>query len=516
MDKPLSSEVSKQKKYLWPDRDQLLLVPPSVHDYVGDGHFAKWLVRIIESLDLSEFCQVHEDKLDPIGRGRPAFHPSILLGVLLYGATRRVFTSRKLEEMTFSDLGARYITGNRHPDHTTLHKFRISNPEALAAVFAQVVLLCSAAGLLDLENVALDGVVINADASKYSSVKLTELEAKYNKAKARAQALIEKMAACDEIDYKQLAEEVKDAKSKEERLKEALEFLQEHNIPVPRDPSEKTDAADGDVLEKNEQGGSEGDAVRAARQALQMSQAQLAKTVGISRQRVCGWESGRYSISALFRVRLRKILDLSEELLPDLPEKIITEKHPSCIILSDFEAYWIYRPHLGYRIGYVALAAVDAKNQIILDTRLLKKNAECASFIPCLESIKQRLGSWPKIATADTGFFSHDNVRFAEEHKIDLYTPPRPQADDTKISPETQKMRDKLALPACRATYNTRSSTVEPVFGNIESNLGFRRFTCNGHARTSCEWVIMATVHNLLKLAAHATSAKLNEALGLF
>ena len=508
------TEPSQRKKYLWPNRDQLLLVPPSVHDYVGDGHFAKWLVRIIESLDLSAFCSLHEQRLDPLGRGRPPYHPSILLGVLLYGATRRVFTSRKLEEMTYSDLGTRYITGNRHPDHTTLYNFRVSNQAALESVFAQVVLLCNTAGLVDLENVALDGVVISADVSKYSSVKLTELQAKYAKAKARAQALLEKMDTAEEAEQKQLQEEAKDAKTRQERLEEALAFLRENNIPVPSSTSDTPGPSEDQA--KNEQWKLEGEAVRLGREAKQISQVQMAKVLGVSRQRIGAWESGRYSILPSFREPLRILLNLSLEALPNLPEKTIPEKFPSCIILNDFESYWTYRPHMGYRIGYVALASVDAKNQVILDTRILKKNAEGAGLVPSLESIQERMGRWPGIVTADAGFYSHDNAKFAEKQGIDFYSPPGALPAGKTPSPESQKMIDKLAIPGCKATYNTRSATVEPVFGNIESNLGFRRFTCNGYSRVSCEWLTITTVHNLLKLISSATSEKLAEVLSHF
>ena len=515
MDKPQSSKTGKhQKKYLWPDRDQMLLVPPSVHDYVGEGHFAKWLVRIIESLDLSAFCEAHEQKLDPLGRGRPAYHPSILLGVLLYGATRRVFTSRKLEEMTYSDLGARYITGNRHPDHTTFYNFRVSNLAALESVFAQVVLLCSTAGLMDLENVALDGVVINADVSKYSSVKLTELQAKYDKAKAKAQAILEKLAVADEVEQKQLEQEAKEAKTREQRLEEALVFLRENSKPVPSStPNGESDLSVSQAVPESEQWKKEGAAVRAAREKKQISQVRLAKILGVSRAGLWNWEVGGYSIKASFREPIRKLLDLSCDLLPDLlentdSEKARPEKAPSYIILGDFESYWIYRRHAGYRIGYVAMAAVDAKNQVIVDTRLLKRDAECSSFSLILQSVRDRIGTWPKIVTADAGFYSHGNAKFSEDNGIDFYSPPRTQTGK-KASPETQKMLDKLAEPAARAIYNTRSSTVEPVFGNIETNLAFRRFTCNGLAKATCEWLVMATVHNLLKLTARAAKDRL-------
>ena len=516
MDKLPSSAPSK--KYLWPDRDQLLLVPPSVHDYVGDGHFAKWLVRIIESLDLSRFCEVHEQRIDALGRGRPAYHPSTLLGVLLYGATRRIFTSRKLEEMTYSDLGARYITGNRHPDHSTLYNFRASNRGALEEVFAQVVLLCSTAGLLDLENVALDGVVISADVSKSSSVKLTELEAKYNRAKARAAALLEKMAAADEVEQKQLETEARDAKSREQRLEEALAFLRENKIPLPSAPADEAPPQEPDSSQANEQWKIEGEVIKAARKSRNISQAQMAKALGSSRPRLWAWESGNSLISARFREPLRKLLGLDHQALPDAParpDRTPPEKHPSYVILNDFESYWIYRPHKGYRIGYVAIAAVDAKNQIILDTHLLKRNDERGSLIPSLECIKERLGTWPAIVTADAGFYSHNNAKFAEDNGMDFYSPPGALQEGQTASPQSQKMLDKLALPDCKRTYNTRSSTVEPVFGNIESNLGFRRFTCNGYNRASCEWLIMATVHNLLKLAASASRERLEEPLGL-
>ncbi len=102
------------------DRDTEFLLPPSVQEWLPQAHLARYVVDVVEQLDLSALERAYA------GRGSDAYHPAMLLALLIYGYATGTFSSRKLERATYDSLALRYIACNRHPDHDTLANFRNS------------------------------------------------------------------------------------------------------------------------------------------------------------------------------------------------------------------------------------------------------------------------------------------------------------------------------------------------------------------------------------------------------
>ena len=100
------------------DRETGFLLPPSVEEWLPERHLARFVVEVIEQLDLSAFVKAYR------GSGSASYHPSMLLGLLVYGYATGVFSSRKLERATYDSVAFRFIAANDHPDHDTIAAFR--------------------------------------------------------------------------------------------------------------------------------------------------------------------------------------------------------------------------------------------------------------------------------------------------------------------------------------------------------------------------------------------------------
>ena len=146
------------------DRNTPYLLPPSVQDYVPEDHLARFVVDIVEQLDLSHLSVAYSAK------GSKPYHPAMLVALLFYGYAIGVFSSRKLEKATHDSIAFRYICGNTHADHDTIAAFRKRFLKELEALFVQILLVAEAMGLLKLGNVCLDGTKIKANASKHKAL----------------------------------------------------------------------------------------------------------------------------------------------------------------------------------------------------------------------------------------------------------------------------------------------------------------------------------------------------------
>ena len=122
------------------------------------------MVEVVDQLDLSPFIKAYR------GSGSPAHHPSVLLGLLIYGYAREVYSSRKLERATYDPVAFRFIAANDHRDHDTIATFRRRFLTEIEQLFVDVLLLARQAGILKLGTVALDGKKIHADASQHSAL----------------------------------------------------------------------------------------------------------------------------------------------------------------------------------------------------------------------------------------------------------------------------------------------------------------------------------------------------------
>jgi transposase len=146
------------------DRQTGFLLPPSVDEWLPERHLARFVVEMIDGLDLRAMIG------DYRGSGSASYHPSMLLGLLVYGYATGVFSSRKLERATYDSVAFRFIAANDHPDHDTIAAFRRRFLKEIEALFVKVLLLAREMGVLKMGTVALDGTKIHANASRHSAL----------------------------------------------------------------------------------------------------------------------------------------------------------------------------------------------------------------------------------------------------------------------------------------------------------------------------------------------------------
>ena len=169
--------------YMRGDREQLFLLPPSMLDWLEEGHLAYFLIDAVGLLDTSAFHEVHPND----GAGRAAYDPEMMLTALLYAYATGMRSSRAIEAACRQDLAFRVICVNLVPHFTTIARFRAENEGAIKAVFVEVLKLCQRAGLASLGMIAIDGTKIGSDAALDKNRDLPWVRAEIDKILAEAQ-----------------------------------------------------------------------------------------------------------------------------------------------------------------------------------------------------------------------------------------------------------------------------------------------------------------------------------------
>jgi transposase len=167
------------------DRETGYLLPPSVDEWLPERHLARFVVEVIDGLDLSAMSNSYR------GAGSASYHPALLLGLLVYGYATGVFSSRKLERATYDSVAFRFIAANDHPDHDTIATFRRRFLKEIEGLFVRVLELAREMGMLKIGTVALDGTKIHANASRHSALsyeRAGKIEAQLADLLARAEA----------------------------------------------------------------------------------------------------------------------------------------------------------------------------------------------------------------------------------------------------------------------------------------------------------------------------------------
>src|SRR5215213_1557962 len=147
------------------DREQELLLPPSLREWLPDDHFAWFVLDAVEAMDLTAFLAAYRQD----GWGRAAHDPAMMVALLLYAYAIGERSSRQIERRCHEDVAVRVITANHAPDHTTIARFRQRHEAALGALFGEVLALCAEAGIVRVEVVAIDGTKVHANASQHAT-----------------------------------------------------------------------------------------------------------------------------------------------------------------------------------------------------------------------------------------------------------------------------------------------------------------------------------------------------------
>ena len=445
-------------RFIITDRKTDYLMPPSLEDWLNQDHLARFIVEVIDGLDLSNLGRHYA------GRGSKAHHPATLLSILVYGYATGTFSSRKLERATYDSVAFRYIAAGTHPDHDTLATFRRRFLREIEALFVQVLELASEMKLLKLGTVCLDGTKIHANASRHSALSYGHIEKLEAQLKTEVQELLALAEQADKAD-------VPDGMSLPEELKRREDRL----------------ALMGVAKAKLEARAKE----RYARERTEYDEKMATR-------------------AAVDPAREKKIRGKE----PVAPEAGPRDKDQ--INLTDEESRIMPVSGGGFEQAYNAQAGVDATTMLVVATGVTQATNDKQQVVPMLETLASQTATQGKVEylIADTGYFSAHNMNACDAAQIEpliavarenhhpdwreRHTEPAP-LPATAIPAET--MAHRVKTKDGRKRYALRKQTVEPVFGIIKSVMGFRQFSLRGLDKVRGEWSLVCLAWNLKRLA---------------
>jgi transposase len=442
------------------DRQTGYLLPPSIDEWLPGRHLARFVVEVIERLDLSALVGAYR------GSGSASYHPSMLLGLLIYGYATGVFSSRKLERATYDSVAFRFIAANDHPDHDTIATFRRRFLAAIEGLFVEVLLLAREAGLLKLGTVALDGTKVHANASRHSALSYEhacKLEAQLKAEVKELMALAEAADQADVPDGMAVPEELARREERLARIAEAKATIE-------------------------------------ARAKERFAREQAAYEVKMRAREAKANKTGRRSGGRP-------------------PPPSAGPGPTDQVNLTDADSRILPAAGGGFEQAYNAQAAV-ATGSLLVVTRDVVQAAndkeQMAPTLAALAELAEALGS-PETLLADSGYFSAANVTACAKAGIaplialgrerhhrswqDRFAqaPPAPE-NPTPL----QAMAHRLASPEGRKLYALRKQTPEPVFGIIKSVMGFRQFSLRGLDKVKGEWNLVTMAWNVKRMFALA------------
>src|SRR5688572_12208548 len=439
------------------DRDTGFLLPPSVDEWLPEKHLARFVVEVIDGLDLGRMARAYR------GSGSASYHPSMLLGILVYGYATGVFSSRKLERATYDSVAFRFIAANQHPDHDTIAVFRRRFLEGITELFVQVLELAREMGLLRMGTVALDGTKIHANASRHSALSYEHAGKIEAQLKAEVADLLAKAEVADRADLPDGLSIPDELARREERLKKLAEARA--------------------TIEAR------------ARERFEREQAEY---------------------EARLAARDAKAAATGRKPRGKPPEPPVMEPRPvDQVNLTDAESRIMPVAGGGFEQCYNAQAAVAAGSLLVVATDVVQATNDKQQLAPMLgklAALPADLGK-PETLLADTGYFSAANVQACgaagieplialgrEAHHPSLSerfaaAPPAPD-DPTPV----EAMAHRLKTPEGRKLYAQRKHIPEPVFGIIKSVLGFRQFLLRGLDKVRGEWNLVTLAWNLKRM----------------
>jgi transposase len=450
------------------DREQELLLPPSLRDWLPEGHLAWFVLACVERLDLTGFYASYRAD----GHGRAAFDPAMMLTLLLYAYAIGERSSRRIERRCEEDIAFRVLAANQCPDHATIARFRVRHQIAISDLFTQVLALCAKAGLVHVGLIAVDGTKMHADAADRAKRSFADIAA-------------EILAEADEIDAAEdaahgdargdeLPPELIKPMERRERLRQAQQELEAERLaratPVPRDRPARLAMARDRLLEDW--------------RLVHRVEAEHA-----------AWRAHGVSRDGARRMGRSTT-----------PIRLATDAPAGGANTTDPDSRTLKSPR-GYLQGYNAQAVATAE-QILIAAELTNDTGDMTLLEPMVRSALDELraagvDAQPETVLADAGYWNRPQIQALAADGIQPLVPP--DADRDKPRPGRfggiyDWMRTVLATDHGGALFARRQAIIEPVFGDLKHNRGVDRFQRRGRAACRSEWRLLAATHNLLKL----------------
>ena len=443
------------QNFLSCDREQELLLPPSLREWLPEGHLAWFVLDAVAAIDLDAFYGSYRRD----GHGRAAHDPAMMVALLLYSYAVGQRSSRVIERRCEEDVASRVICANRVPDHATIARFRCRHQDALADTFTQVLGLCARAGVVSVGMVAVDGTLMAADASRAATQT-------HQSIREEVERILGQAAAIDAAEDDQFGDargdelppELADRRSRIERLRRCREQLE----------AEQANAQA--AYEENLRWRSEWEA-------------EHARKLG-----------GRKPT-------------------PPDPDALDRRKANT----TDPDSRLMCRTGRTPVQGYNA-QAVASPQQIILAAELTQATNDSGQLEPLIAQateIVARAGVEEPLETvlADGGYWNSPQIGRLREQGLQPIVPTKaagrtkPRTLSPRQGTEAQRIDRLLETPDGAALYRRRQQIIEPVFAHTKFLRRIDRFQRRGLAACRAEWRLIAATHNILKLWRLAPSA---------
>jgi len=427
------------------DPDQTLLLPPSLREWLPEGHLAFFLSDTIDAMDLSAF----EDRYGDEGPGNRAFDPRMMLKVLVYAYATGTFSSRKIATKLHEDVAYRVLGADNFPAHRTISDFRQRHLPEFRDLFVQIVQLAREVGLVKLGTVAVDGSKVRANASKHKA-----------------------------MSYARMKEE-------EERLRQEIQALlaQAKNTDAQEDERYGPDRQGTELPAELARREDRLRTIEAARQRLEARQQEIDRENG----REPGDQDRRGKPGKPFKRAFGEPEAKAQENFTD-PDSRIMKRGSS-----------------GFEQCFNTQIAVDETERIIVAASVTQSAADVQEIEPLMDQIEQTTGEYPDKALADAGYRSESNLKGLEQRGIEAFVASgREKGGAAKSSDPaadaTGRMARKMKTKRGRSHYRKRKYLAEPPFAWIKSVMGFRQFSLRGLDKVTSEWDLACLAANLRRM----------------
>jgi transposase len=456
------------------DREQELLLPPSLREWLPEDHLAWFVLDAVAEMDLASFFASYRDD----GWGRAAHDPAMMVALLVYAYAIGVRSSRAIERRCRDDVAFRVITANQAPDHATIARFRVRHEAAIADLFGEVLGLCARSGLVKVGVVAVDGTKIAAAATHHATRSYEQIAREILEEAARVDAAEDALFGDDRGD--ELPEGLRTSGDRRKVLREAKQALEAERAArakkIPRDRSER-------LLECR----------RRLRQDWELERHVVTEHAAWHAAGIAS-DGSRRMVGAQHNIKPYP--------LPPQPAGKINVTDPDSRNLKTTRG-WVQ--------GYNAQAVVG-EGQIVLAAEISTESLDTANLRPMVETALRELAAagvteTPGAVLADAGYWKNEAIEALCAEGIPTLV--APDADRRKQPRPGRRgglydfARRILATDWGSELYLRRQGSVEPVFGQIKSNRSANRFLRRGRSAVRSEWRLLAATHNLLKLHRH-------------
>lgn len=501
------------RSYLPVDRDQVLLLPPDMREWLPEDHLAWFVVDVVERIDTA----VLHARRRRGGVGRRGYDPDVLLALLIYAYCTGQRSSRQIERLCEVDVAYRVICGGPTPDHTTIARFRQEHEVHAVQLFTDVLVVCAEAGLSTVGVVAVDGTKMGCDASLKANRTRESIEGQVRGMLGEAEAVdAEQERMFGDARGDEVPEQLRDRSARRARLDAALRVVTER---------EQAARAAGDAarwVAKAWAAAERGEGFRGRPpkgvDAVTVAEIRVRRHEQKAAMRRAAREAGAPAERGGDRPRVGRAkaklaaAQRAAERPPAHTDDAADGDRPVQANTTDPDSRTMKTAN-GWVQGYNAQAAVNDHHVVLAADITQDHNdvGQCRPMIKLLIAGLLAAGITTEVGMLlfDAGYWSEDNATAAGPDRLIATTKDwkrrrqlREQGTVTGPPPDGATPKDAMEHRLCTAEgaelYTKRSTTVEPAFGDIKHNRGFRRFVRRGLDAARAEWLLITATNNLL------------------